>query len=86
MKQYDPFFVRVKSGSRGKYLDDIVVGDIGDIDQPQCQKCLFSLSCTRFFLSFYTHVTLWLANVTNYNVTQVFTRFKVEERGRGRKA
>jgi len=23
----------------GKYMDDIVVGDIGDIDQPQCHTC-----------------------------------------------
>ena len=25
--------------SRGKYLGDIVVGDIGDIGQPQCHTC-----------------------------------------------
>jgi len=40
----------------GKYFGDIVVGDIGDIDQPQCHKCLFSLSCTRFFYHF---VHMW---------------------------
>jgi len=37
----------------GKYFGDIVVGDIG---QPQCQKCLFSLSFTRLFCHF---VHLW---------------------------
>ena len=50
----------------GKYLNDIVVVDIG---QPQYYKCLFSL--LQFFLSFYTLITLWLTNIINYNVTQV---------------
>ena len=47
----------------GKYLGDIVMGDIGDIDQPQCHTCTKKQKyCERERRQ--TLVTMWLANVT----------------------
>ena len=51
----------------GKYLGDIVVGDIV---QPQCHKCVKN-KITIGKREERPLVTLWLTNVNNHNVTQV---------------
>jgi len=45
-------------------LGDIVVGNIGDIDQPQCHKCTKKQKKTCERDRKKPPVTLWLTNVT----------------------
>jgi len=51
----------VHTKENGKYLDDIVVGDI---DQPQCHKYIKKQKDLRKKKEEKSLMTLWLANVT----------------------
>jgi len=58
-------------------LGDIVVGDICDIDQPQCHKCTKKqkISWKRKKTDTCDIVVDQCHNVTNHDVTQVLSNF-----------